>query len=219
MIQVKAVVFDAYGTLFDVGSVQARCEELFPGFGSSLTTRWRAKQLEYTWLRSLLGRYEDFWHVTRDALGFACRALDLSPPAAQIDDLMKGYLALRPFPDVAEALDGLADTPCAVLSNGSPEMLRAVVRNGGWEGRFRHLLSVDAVRVYKPHPAVYQLAVTALGVEGHEVAFVSANGWDVAGAKVFGLRSYWLNRSNAPAEALGVEPDRVLRRASELKDW
>lgn len=217
MSSTKAYVFDAYGTLFDVHSVLTRCEEIFPGYGTQLTTLWRTKQLEYTWLRSLMGRYEDFWQITRDALVYSCQMLGLSCPADQIDRLMQAYLALNSFADSADALDALGPTPCAILSNGTPDMLRRVVQNAGWSGKFQHVLSVDAVKVYKPHPSVYQLAVAALGVERHEIVFVSSNGWDIAGAKAFGFRVCWLNHSNAPVEALGVQPDRIIKTALEIK--
>jgi 2-haloacid dehalogenase len=218
MSPTTAYVFDAYGTLFDVRSVLSRCEELFPGHGAQLTTLWRTKQLEYTWLRSLMGRYEDFWTITRDGLVHSCQMLGLSQATDQIDRLMQSYLTLSPFPDSAVALDALAPTPCAILSNGTPEMLRSLVQNAGWERKFQHVLSVDAVKIYKPHPSVYQLAVSALSVERHEIVFVSSNGWDVAGAKVFGFQTCWLNRSNAPVEALGVQPDRIIKTALEIKE-
>jgi len=155
MATVKAYVFDAYGTQFDVHSVLDCCEELFPGHGEQLTILWRTKQLEYTWLRTLMGRYEDFGQITRDALVFACGRLDLSHSPDQIDLLMHTYRTLRPFPDTTKALDTLAGTPCAILSNGSPEMLRSAVLSAGFESKFRHVLSVDAVKMYKPHPATY----------------------------------------------------------------
>ncbi len=218
MARVKAYVFDAYGTLFDVHSVMDPCEELFPGHGIQLTILWRTKQLEYTWLRTLMGQYEDFGRITRDALVFACGTLGLSHTHAQIDRLMHAYQTLRPFADTAVALDDLAGTPCAILSNGSPEMLRRAVVSAGFESKLRLVLSADAVKVYKPHPAVYQLAVSGLEVEPNEIVFVSANGWDVAGAKAFGFQTCWLNRSGAPAEVLGVSPDRIIKTALELKN-
>lgn len=217
MAHVKAYVFDAYGTLFDVHSVQDQCEALFPGHGSQLTTLWRSKQLEYTWLRSLMGRYEDFWQITKDALVVSCHALGLTANPDQIARLMQSYLALRPFPEWTEALDDLAGTSLAILSNGTPEMLKSLIEKAGWAGKFQHILSMDAVKVYKPHPSVYQLAVTALGVKPDEIVFVSSNGWDIAGAKAFGFRVCWLNRSNAPVEALGMPPDRIVRTEREIK--
>jgi 2-haloacid dehalogenase len=129
--EMNAIVFDAYGTLFDVRSVLSRCEEVFPGHGSNLTGHWRTKQLEYTWLRSLMGKYSDFWQVTQDGLVVACRSLGLAPSQEQIDYLMQEYLSLSPFPDVAAALDALKNVPCSILSNGSPKMLHSAVRNAG----------------------------------------------------------------------------------------
>jgi len=213
---VKALVFDAYGTLFDVRSVLSRCEEVFPGHGSNLTGLWRTKQLEYTWLRSLMGKYEDFWQVTQDGLVFACRSLGLAASQDQIDHLMEAYLRLSPFPEIAAALEVLSTVPCSILSNGSPKMLYSVVRNAGLEGRFQHILSVDEVRTYKPSPTVYQLAESHLGIRREDIGFVSSNCWDVAGGKAFGFEAYWLNRQEAPAEVLGFEADRVIRTATEL---
>jgi 2-haloacid dehalogenase len=216
MATIKAYLFDAYGTLFDIHSVLHRCEEQFPGHGAPLTVLWRSKQLEYTWLRSLMGRYQDFWQITQDALTVSCQSLGLTANAAQIDPLMQSYLALRPFPEWDEALDNLAGTPLAILSNGTPNMLRSLVENAGWAGRFKHVWSVDAVKVYKPHPSVYELAMTALGAKSAEIVFVSSNGWDVAGAKAFGFHTVWSNRAGSPVEALGVEPDRIINTPLEL---
>jgi 2-haloacid dehalogenase len=216
MSGIKAYVFDAYGTLFDVNSVLTRCEEIFPGNGAQLTRLWRSKQLEYTWLRSLMARYEDFWQITRDALAYSCQSLGLSGRPEQLDPLMQSYRTLSPFADSAQALESLAGGRCAILSNGTPEMLQSVVRHSGFERRFEHVLSVDAVKMYKPHPDAYRLAVSHLGVERHEIVFVSSNGWDVAGAKTFGFQAYWLNRSDGPPEALGVRPDRIIRTGLEI---
>jgi len=213
---IKALVFDAYGTLFDVRSVQGRCEEVFPGHGSELTGLWRTKQLEYTWLRSLMGRYEDFWQVTQDGLVVACRSVGLAPSQDQIDYLMQAYLTLDPFPEIAAALDALGDIPCSLLSNGTPKMLASVVRNTKLDGRFQHILSVDEVRIYKPSPVVYRLAEDRLGIRREHIGFVSANVWDVAGGKTFGFQAYWLNRQDSPVEVLGVKPDRIIRSAMEL---
>ncbi|MGA2257741.1 MAG: haloacid dehalogenase type II [Thermoguttaceae bacterium] len=213
---VKELVFDAYGTLFDVRSVKGRCEETFPDHGPALTAMWRTKQLEYTWLRSLMGRYEDFWRVTEDSLVFACRSLGLDPSQEKIDHLMRAYLELDPFPDAPAALDALGGLSCSILSNGTARMLDAVVRKAGLEDRFQHVLSVDELRTYKPSPMVYRLAEDRLGLPREQIGFVSSNGWDVAGAKAFGFQAYWLNRNNMPAEVLGVEPDRIVRSAMEL---
>ncbi len=213
---IKAFVFDAYGTLFDVRSVLVRCEELFPAHGADLTTLWRTKQLEYTWLRALMGRYEEFWQITQDGLVFACRSLGLASTHDQIEQLMEAYLTLSPFPEIAAALEALGNVPCSILSNGTPSMLDGVVRNAGLAGRFQHVLSVDHVRTYKPHPIVYQLAETRLGIRREEIGFVSSNGWDAAGGKAFGFQAFWLKRQNAPSEVLGVQADRIIHSAMEL---
>lgn len=214
----QAIVFDAYGTLFDVYSVQARCEEIYPGKGADLVRLWRAKQLEYTWLRSLMGRYEDFWKLTEDSLRYSCRFLGVHPGAEQVEELMQSYLKLAAFPETGKVLEELAAIPRAILSNGAPAMLAAVVRNNGLLDQFDHVLSVDELKIYKPHPSVYQLAVDRLGVAKENIAFVSSNGWDVAGAKTFGFRVFWLNRQGTPVEELGVQPDSIIKSPLELPD-
>lgn len=189
---------------------------MFPGHGSDLTALWRATQLQYTWLRSLMGKYEDFWHITHDGLTFACRRLGLAASPDQIEYLMQGYLTLSPFPDVAAALDAVGRSRCSILSNGTPTMLQGVIQNAGLEGRFQHILSVDEVRVYKPSPVVYELAEKRLGIHRDQLAFVSSNYWDVAGAKAFGFQAFWLNRKNDLVDVLGFLPDGIISTAMEL---
>jgi 2-haloacid dehalogenase len=215
-LRLDALVFDAYGTLFDVHSVASRCDHHFPGRGRELSALWRQKQLEYTWLRSLMGRYRDFWAVTGDALAHACRALGLACPEAVRRDLLDAYLRLETFPEVKGALSSLSRLPLAILSNGSPEMLGAVVRHQGMERTLAAVLSVDELRIYKPHPSVYELAPRRLGVPRERIGFVSSNAWDVAGAASFGLSALWVNRAGAAAEELGSSPARVLRGLDEL---
>ena len=163
-----------------------------------------------------MGKYEDFWRVTQDGLEFACRSLDLTPSAVQIDHVMQAYLTLSPFPDIPAALKALSTVPCSIVSNGSPKMLDSVVRNAGLAWRFQHVLSVDKVRIYKPHPTVYQLAEIHCGIRREEIGFVSSNAWDVAGGKAFGFQALWINRQDAPDEVLGIEPDRIIHSAMEL---
>jgi 2-haloacid dehalogenase len=201
-----AFLFDAYGTLFDVHSVVDAGRALTSD-PQALSTLWRQKQLEYTWLRALMGRYEDFWAVTEAALRWALGRLGLRAGEADIARLMEAYLSLATFPDVPGALAAMAGTPLGILSNGSPRMLAAAVRASGLEGRLAHVLSVDTVRTYKPSPAVYELGTRAFGLPASEILFVSSNGWDVAGAKAFGYRVCWCNRLGAPKENLGVTPD------------
>ena len=214
----KALVFDAYGTLFDVHSVITECEALFPGKGASLSQLWRGKQLEYTWLRSLMGRYEDFSAITRGALSTACDVLrlELSDPAAR--RLMDAYLALKVFPDVMDTLSRLhgRKLKLAILSNGSPAMLEAVVRHAGLHQLFDAVLSVDALRIFKPHPSVYAYAAERLKVPAGAIGFVSSNFWDVAGATSYGYRTFWINRTGAAPDHLGYQPVAVLSRLTEL---
>ena len=201
----KAVVFDAYGTLFDVRAIAAP---------EPLLALWRQKQLEYTWLRSQMGRYEDFERVTRDALRFASRKLGL----AADESLVKAYRTLPAFPDVEPALKRLHGRPLAILSNGTKEMLGAVVGAAGLAGHFQHVLSVDPARTFKPAPAIYALATKALGLEAREILFVSSNGWDAAGAKAFGFLVCCCNRQKSPPEELGFAPDFEVERLDQILD-
>jgi 2-haloacid dehalogenase len=214
-VTIRGYVFDAYGTLFDVHSVVEAGREITSD-PAALSTAWRQKQLEYTWLRALMGRYEDFWRVTEDALRWAIRRLGLTASEAQVRGLMRAYLALACFPDVKPALERLAPRPRAILSNGSPEMLQAAVASSGLGRHLAHILSVDAVKTYKPSPRVYDLGPRVLGIPAADLMFVSSNGWDVAGAKSFGYHVAWCNRSGAPEEELGARPDLVVTRLDEL---
>jgi 2-haloacid dehalogenase len=214
-VPIRGYVFDAYGTLFDVHSVSeaARAVTSDP---AALSAVWRQKQLEYTWLRSLMGRYEDFWAVTEAALRYALRAQRIAVSEPQIRTLMEAYLRLAPFPEVREGLDRLRSRPCAILSNGAPAMLEAAVRSSGLEHYFAHVLSVDAVKVFKPAPAVYALGPKALAIPAGDLLFVSSNAWDVAGAKACGYRVAWCNRAGAPEEELGLRADHVVTRLDQL---
>jgi 2-haloacid dehalogenase len=214
--RIQTFIFDAYGTLFDPFSVESRCEKFFPGHGAAVSRLWRAKQLEYTWLRSLMGRYEDFWKVTRDALIFACRSLKLAPKDSGLDELMATYLTLGTYSDVAPGLEALSRLPLRILSNGSPRMLEAVVANAGLQKMFTGVLSVDAVRIYKPNPAVYQMALLKADLPKEDIGFVSSNFWDICGAGAFGFRTFWLNRSGAIPEELDFRPTTIVRSLSEL---
>jgi 2-haloacid dehalogenase len=208
-------VFDAYGTLFDVHSVVEAGREITSD-PATLSTTWRQKQLEYTWLRALMGRYEDFWAVTEAALRHAVQRLGLKATEAQIARLMNAYLSLACFPEVPAALERLAPRPRAVLSNGSPRMLEAAVGSAGLGPSLAHVLSVDAVKTYKPAPAVYALGPKAMGIAAGELLFVSSNAWDVAGAKAFGYQVAWCNRIGAPEENLGARADYVVTRLDQL---
>ncbi|HMK13678.1 MAG TPA: haloacid dehalogenase type II [Burkholderiales bacterium] len=215
--RIKALVFDAYGTLFDVHSVIALCEELFPGRGAQLSQNWRAKQLEYTWLKSLMERYQDFEKVTEAALKFACKSLKLDCPPQMRQRLMQAYLVLKPYPEVKEALDSLSHCKLAILSNGSPRMLKAMVKNNGLGKAFDAIISVDEVKIFKPSPRVYALASKKLKVKKNEIGFVSSNFWDICGANSFGLRTFWINRGGNPADELGHSPEATLTKLTDLE--
>jgi len=214
--QLKALVFDAYGTLFDVHSVITECEALFPGKGASLSQLWRGKQLEYTWLRSLMGRYADFSAITRAALTTACNMLRLDLSEAAARRLMDAYLVLKAFPDVMDTLTRLHGRKLAILSNGSPAMLNAVVRHAKLDQLLDAVLSVDALRIFKPHPSVYAYAAERLQAPAGAIGFVSSNFFDVAGATSFGFRTFWINRTGAAPDDLGYRPVAVLSQLSDL---
>jgi 2-haloacid dehalogenase len=210
----QALVFDAYGTLFDVHSVARRCESFWPGKGAALSQAWRAKQLEYTWLRSLMRRYRPFSEVTREALAFACESLGLPLGVPQMEALMGEYLMLAPFPDALGVLKNDKVEKKAILSNGSPDMLDPLVANTGL--KFDAVLSVDELRIFKPAPEVYEFAARKLGVDKQHIGFVSSNCWDALGARSFGFQVYWVNRGGAPVDRLGFVPDRIIKSLSEL---
>jgi len=211
-----ALVFDAYGTLFDVHSVARRCESLWPGEGAGVSQLWRAKQLEWTWQRSLMRRYVPFSRITRDALEYACAALGLSLDDGRAHALMREYVRLDLYPDVSGALSNLraAGVRLAILTNGSPDMIDPLVAHSGCA--FEAVLSVDECGIFKPAPEVYAFAAKRLGVAAREVGFVSSNGWDALGAKSFGFRVWWINRAGAPLDRLDFQPDGILAGLGEL---
>lgn len=196
---IEAIVFDAYGTLYDVQSVAGATEAAFPGHGDYITQVWRLKQLEYAWLRSLMGRYVDFRAVTRESLAYTLGTIGLTAGAALLDRIVDAYDHLLPYPEAAEALGALGGFRLAILSNGSPDMLDALVRNSGLSRYLEAVISVDAKKAYKPDPRVYELVRERLGVEPREVAFVSSNGFDVAGAGGFGFKVVRIERVTAAA--------------------
>ena len=205
---IRAVAFDAFA-LFDPRPVFNACESMFPGRGAELAILWRTRQFEYQWLRSLSGRYADFWSVTRAALEFAARSLNLNLTGGQRDDLMQGYLFMSTWPDVQPALAALrrAGKHLIMLSNATDEILRAGVRNSAVESMFAELISTDRIKSFKPDPQAYQLGVDRLGLRREAILFVAYAGWDAAGAKWFGYPTFWNNRQHASLEALDVVPD------------
>jgi 2-haloacid dehalogenase len=239
-VTIKAVVFDAYGTLYDIQSVAAVTEEAFPGYGEMITQIWRIKQLEYTWLRSLMRRYADFSVVTRDSLTYSLRVLGLQYDSGVFDRIMDKYLHLDLYPDAMAALAAMRDRKLAILSNGSPGMLNALVKNSGLDRVLDATISVDAQKVYKPAPEAYRGIEQTLGVPPAQVMFVSSNPWDACGARAFGLNVAWIERVTPEAmrlacargdvvapltmfmairtqmDELGIAPDHRIRGLSEL---
>jgi len=214
----RALVFDAYGTLFDVHSVVALCDELWPGKGAALSQLWRTKQLEYTWQRSLMRRYEDFGRVTEAGLSYASAALGLALDDSRRRRLMDAYLKLATYPEVGSVLAELKamKLKLAILSNGSPAMLRPVVANAGLRGLIATVISVDPKKIYKPAPGVYRLAVERLRLPKAAIGFVSSNCWHACGATAFGFPVFWINRTGAPVDELGAAPDHAVKSLAEL---
>ncbi len=218
LLAVDALVFDAYGTLFDVHSVVREAERLVPGHGAVLSQLWRTKQLEYTWLQSLMEKEprEDFAAVTAHALDYALAALDLPLSPSDQRRLRDAYLTLQAFADVPPALAALAPRPRWILSNGTLPMLEPLVRSSGLDRDIAGVLSVDAAGIYKPSPRVYRLATERLQMAAPRIGFVSSNGWDATGAKACGFTTFWINRTGAPVERHGPAPDRIIASLAEL---
>ncbi len=232
---IKAFVFDAYGTLYDVQSVLAAVERACPGKGALITQIWRLKQLEYTWLRTCMDAFADFSDVTRDSLAYALEVAGVRASDALVTQLADAYLHLDPAPEAVDALRALEGRPRAIFSNGSVAMLDALVRNSGLHPLLEHVISVDQARAFKPSPKAYALVQRVLGHPPHEVLFVSSNGFDVAGAKRFGFQVAWVRRGGGPGPAppdagptdmfkaqrlhgehLGAGPDYVLGTLTDL---
>ncbi len=214
----KAVIFDAYGTLFDVHSVVLRAGRGIAGNLQVLSDLWRRRQLERTWLLSLMERYEDFGRVTESALRASIRELSLKVSEGQVQRLVEAYLSPDSFPDVRPALERLTGTPLAILSNGTPQMIEAAVSHNGLASFFRHIISVDDVKTYKPSPRVYALGPAALNLPAGEILFVSSNAWDAAGAKAFGYQVCWCNRSGVAADDLGFAPDLIVSGLDQIAE-
>ena len=208
-MSIQAILFDAYGTLFDVYSIGALAERLFPGRGAALAELWRDKQIEYTRLRTLSNTYKPFWEVTQDALIFTCRKLGLNLSLDAQNQIMGQYAKLQAFPENLDVLRTLREQgkKLAILSNGNPDMLDAAVQAAGFQDLLNAVLSVHAVQKFKTAPEAYQLGPDTFGLPAKDMLFVSSNAWDVCGAAWFGYQTFWVNRANAPMEELGVTPN------------
>jgi 2-haloacid dehalogenase len=209
---VRAVAFDAYGTLFDVFSVQARAEEMFPGSGAAIAQGWRTRQIDYTRLRSMAGRYEPFSVVTEQALQATLADLDLSASPVDIKQLAHEYQSLTPYPEVREVLEALSamGIPEVILTNGDRDLITPLLEDSGLDEFIDAVLSADQVRAFKVDPRVYQLAVDHFDIPPSEILLASANQWDAIGARWFGCSSAWVNRNGNAPEELGVEPSYVV---------
>ena len=218
MFSPKLVLFDAYGTLFDVYSVTSRAESLFSGSGAALAALWRDKQIEYTRLRAMAGRYKPFWEITIDALHYACDALRLDLTEQKQSELLQAYSNLSAFPENVAVLQALRNKgiKTGILSNGNPEMLEIAVRSINFEHLLDAVLSVDSLQTFKIHSSVYQMGLDHFGYDTAETLFVSSNCWDVCGATWFGLPTLWVNRANLPMERLDVFPQFVGRDLTEV---
>jgi 2-haloacid dehalogenase len=214
---IRACVFDAYGTLFDFGSAASSCRDVLGDRAEALTSLWRDKQLQYTWLRALQNRHADFWQITGDALDYALETLGINDDRLR-ERLMDLYLTLDPFPEVPVMLRRLREVGMrtAILSNGSPAMLAPLVGRAGIADLLDAVISVEEVGVFKPHPRVYQLALDRLGVAAEAVSFQSSNAWDAYAASAFGMRVVWCNRYAQKPERLPGQPDYVVTTLDEL---
>jgi 2-haloacid dehalogenase len=214
---IDVCVFDAYGTLFDYASAAMRCKDALGADWVGVSELWRRKQLEYTWLRSLMGRHADFWHVTGESLDYVLAVYKRQDPSLRAL-LMQQFLSLDCYGDVKEMLEKLraAGMKTAILSNGTPTMLTAAVNSTGISRLLDGIYSVEKVGIFKPHPSVYQIVVDAFGVVPARICFMSSNGWDAAGAAAFGFRTVWVNRGGQPVENLPGHPDATLTSLAEL---
>ena len=217
--QIKAFVFDVYGTLFDVTAVKDECEKLYPGYGETISQTWRAKQVEYFMLRQLMGNYATLSSITHQALKYALKENELKSNEQNEQHLLEAYLHLPLYAEVEKVLTELKDQKLVVFSNGSHDMLDPLIKNAGLENLFSEVLSIDEIQQFKPAQASYQYAVEKLDLENHEVLFMSSNGWDISGAKNFGFQTAWINRKNLPIEELELEPDYIFSDLNGLLKW
>ena len=218
MINSKAIVFDAYGTLFDVNSAAEKCKDKIGNKWENFANFWRTTQLEYTWLRSLMKKHKNFWQITEDSL-------DKSMETFQIDkslrnDLLSLYKELSPYPEVKNVLENLKKKSfkLAILSNGTPELLNHLVKSSDLENLFDDIFSVEEVKIYKPDPKVYDIPVNKYKVTKGEITFLSANTWDVSGAGNYGYNSIWVNRNNSEFDKLDYKPKNEVKNLKQLLD-
>ncbi|MFZ0369970.1 MAG: haloacid dehalogenase type II [Halobacillus sp.] len=216
---IKALVFDAYGTLFDVHSVGKECNEIFPNKGDEISQSWRKKQLEYFFLRQLMERYKPFDEITKDALNYACKENGVELSEENEERLMNAYLELELFEEVENVLKELSDKKLVVFSNGSVNMIDPLVEQSSTNDYIDEVISADEIKQYKPTPAAYNHALERLDVKREEILFMSSNPWDITGAKSFGFNTAWINRKELVAEELDIQPDSVYSDLSGIREW
>ncbi len=216
---IKAFIFDVYGTLFDVHSVIDKCNEFYPNKGEAISQTWRKKQLEYSFLRQLMGRYKTFLDITRDALRYAVKEQQEDLSKENEEMLIEAYLHLSHYPEVENVLKKLQHKKLAVFSNGSHDMLDPLVQNSGLSSLFDEVISIDESKQYKPTPASYNLALEKLKIKREEVLFMSSNGWDISGAKSYGFHTAWINRNGLPVEELDLAPDKIYADLTGILEW
>ena len=218
MKNIKAIIFDAYGTLFDVNSAAEKCKDKIGDKWEHFANFWRTTQLEYTWLRSLMGRHKDFWQITEDSLDKSMKAFNIDP--SMKDELLNLYKVLSPFKEVPETLKKLKEKnfKLAILSNGTPSLLSELVKSNNLNDLFDDLFSIEKVGIYKPNSKVYEIPLNKYRIEKNEVAFLSANTWDVSGAGNYGFNSIWVNRYNNIFDNLDYVPKQEIKDLHKLLD-
>ncbi|MGB8000234.1 MAG: haloacid dehalogenase type II [Anaerobacillus sp.] len=221
MSHIKSFVFDAYGTLFDVFSVKEKCEELFPSKGDQISQTWRQKQLEYSYLRQMMGKYRPFSDVTQDALRYAVEDAGAKLNYSNEEQLLAAYKKLTVYDEVPQVLKDLKDEgmTLAIFSNGSHDMLDPLVEHSPLAEYLDHIISADDIKQFKPTPASYTHALDSLELKREEILFMSSNGWDISGAKNFGFKTAWINRNEKPVEHLALEPDNIYSDLKGIKKW
>ena len=216
MKNIKAIIFDAYGTLFDVNSAAEKCKDKIGNKWEPFANFWRTTQLEYTWLRSLMKRHKDFWQITEDSLDKSMMAFNINPKMK--DELLNLYKVLSPFQEVPETLKTLKEKnfKLAILSNGTPSLLNQLVKSNNLDNLFDDLFSIEEVKIYKPDSKVYDLPIKKYEIKKNEVAFLSANTWDVSGAGNYGYNAIWVNRNNNIFDYLDYKPNNQIKSLTEL---
>ncbi len=216
MRNVTACVFDAYGTLFDVNSAAAKCKEKLGDKWENFANAWRTTQLEYTWLRSLMKKHKNFWQITEDSLDHAIETFNINKNMRK--ELLNLYKELSPYPEVKECLDALKSKKIkkAILSNGTPDLLKGLVENNNIQSYFDNIISVEDVKIYKPDPRVYEMPIKKYNCKPENICFLSSNTWDVSGGGAFGYNAVWVNRFNKIFDKLGYNPQYIINNLNQL---